>query len=436
MPNVYIKTFGCQMNVYDSENILKLLASLDYKPTSDPREADIILINTCSVREKSEHKFYSLLGRVKKYRKPGKVLIGACGCVAQQEGKKLLEKAPYVDIILGTGAIHCLPELIDNAHKTGKVQIDTHFYDKFVSFSDYHSPSYSKMKAFVTIMKGCDNFCSFCIVPYVRGREKSRPSKDIITEVRNLVDQGVKEVTLLGQNVNSYSLHCSGEMSFPELLREINRIEGLSRIRFVTSHPKDLSDQLITCFGELEKLCPHIHLPLQSGSTRILKMMNRGYTRDDYLAIINQLRTVRPDIGITTDLIVGFPGETESDFQATLDIITKIGYDEFYSFKYSDRPKTQASRADNNIPEKEKARRLHLVQELQKPITFEKNNQLMGKALEVLVEGPSKNNSQNLTGRSGSNKVVNFEGCSRLTGKLVQVEIIAVHPHSLFGRIL
>jgi len=425
------------MNVYDSENILKLLAAIDYKPTSDPGEADLLLVNTCTVREKSEHKFYSLLGRLKKYRKKGEVLLGAGGCVAQQEGENLLKKVPYLDLVFGTSNIHRLPELIKTAKKSGTAQVDTQFQNGFHAiqgFSDnmvFHKP-----RAYVTIIKGCDNFCSFCIVPFVRGREQSRPSGDIINEVKNLVKQGVKEVTLLGQNVNSYGLNCSKEMSFPQLLREINRIKGLSRIRFVTSHPKDLSENLIACFGELEKLCPHIHLPLQSGSDRVLKLMNRGYTRDDYLAIINRLRKVCPDIGITTDIIAGFPGETESDFQATLDIVTEIGYDEFYSFKYSDRPKTRASRADHKVPEKEKAQRLHIIQELQKPITLKKNKQLVGKTVEVLAEGPSKNNSQNLTGRSGSNKVVNFESCSSLTGRLVQVKISAVYPHSLFGQIL
>ncbi|MBW1679587.1 MAG: MiaB/RimO family radical SAM methylthiotransferase, partial [Deltaproteobacteria bacterium] len=259
MPKVYIKTFGCQMNKHDSEKILKILASTDYEPTPDPRRADIILINTCSVRDKSEHKFYSLLGRLKKYRRKGKVLLGAGGCVAQQEGERLFQKAPYLDLIFGTSNIHRLPELIKAAKKSGEVQIATEFLSEFHSLKESEVTISDKVKAYVTIMEGCNNFCSFCVVPFVRGRERSRPSREIIDEIKKLVSSGIKEVTLLGQNVNSYGLNCSGEMIFPELIREINRMEGLKRIRFITSHPKDLSENLINCFGELEKICPHIH---------------------------------------------------------------------------------------------------------------------------------------------------------------------------------
>jgi tRNA-2-methylthio-N6-dimethylallyladenosine synthase len=430
---VYIKTFGCQMNEHDSENILNLLASFDYQPTPDPKKADLILINTCSVREKSEQKVYSLLGRLKRYKKNGRILLGVGGCVAQQEGDKLLKKAPYVDVVFGTSNIHLLPELIKTARHARKAQVATEFYGDSLCYPLSEPPKFFQVKAYVTIMEGCDNFCSFCVVPFVRSREKSRPSAQIIKEVRELVTAGVKEVTLLGQNVNSYGANVAGELSFSGLLKELNKIDKLERIRFTTSHPKDLCEELIACFEEQPKLCPHIHLPLQSGSDRILKMMNRGYTREDYLLKIKRLRTVCPEISITTDFIVGFPGETEKDFQATLDMVTEIEYDEFFSFKYSDRPKTQASQYPDKLPEEEKARRLSILQEKQKSITLKKNRTLIGKTLAVLVEGESKKNPLHLSGRSGTNKVVNFEGPLGLKGNIVLVKILSVHPHSLFG---
>ena len=432
---VYIKTFGCQMNEHDSERIVNLLASIDYKPTIDPKKADLILINTCSVREKSEHKVYSLLGRLKKYKRRGNILVGVGGCVAQQEGETLLKKVPYVDLVFGTSNIHHLPELIKNARDSGTPQVATGFHVDSPGYPFPEFPTLSQVKAYVTIMEGCDNFCSFCVVPFVRGREKSRPSSEIIKEVCGLVKSGVKEVTLLGQNVNSYGSTLVGELTFSGLLKTLNKIEGLERIRFTTSHPKDLSEELIHCFGDQPKLCPHIHLPLQSGSDRILKIMNRGYTREEYLLKINKLREVCPEISITTDLVVGFPGETEEDFQATLAIITEIEYDEFFSFKYSDRPKTQASQYPGKLTEEEKARRLSILQKKQKPITLKKNRNLVGRTIEVLVEGESKKNPFHVSGRSGTNKVVNFEGPFSLKGKIVSVKIASAHPHSLFGRL-
>ena len=430
---VYIKTFGCQMNEHDSENILNLLASLDYESTLDPKKADLILINTCSVREKSEQKVYSLLGRLKRYKRGRKVLLGVGGCVAQQEGEKLLEKAPFIDLIFGTNNIPRLPDLIKTVKQSGEVHVTTEFQEGLNFFPLSGSVAFPQIKSYVTVMEGCDNFCSFCVVPFVRGREKSRPSYEIIKEIINLASQGVKEITLLGQNVNSYGTKLEGKISFAGLLKEVNKIEGLERIRFTTSHPKDLCEELIACFEDQPKLCPHIHLPLQSGSDRILKMMNRGYTREDYLLKIKRLRAVCPEIGITTDLIVGFPGETEKDFQATLDMVTEIEYDEFFSFKYSDRPKTQASQYPDKLPEEEKARRLSILQEKQKSITLKKNRTLVGKTIAVLVEGESKKNPLHVCGRSGTNKVVNFEGPLGLQGKIVLVKILTAHPHSLFG---
>ena len=430
---VYLKTFGCQMNEHDSENILNLLASLDYESTLDPKKADLILINTCSVREKSEQKVYSLLGRLKRHKKNGKMLLGVGGCVAQQEGSKLLEKAPFVDLIFGTNNIPCLPDLIKAVKQSGGVRVATEFQEGLIFFPLSGSVASSQIKAYVTIMEGCDNFCSFCVVPFVRGREKSRPSCEIIKEIINLASQGVKEITLLGQNVNSYGSTLAGEISFAGLLKEVNKIEGIERIRFTTSHPKDLSEELTNCFHDQAKLCPHIHLPLQSGSNRILKMMNRGYTQEEYFSKIKKLRAVCPDIAITTDLIVGFPGETEEDFHATLDMVTTIEYDEFFSFKYSDRQNTQASQYPDKLPEEKKDRRLSLLQEKQRSITMKKNRTLIGTTVDVLVEGESKKNPLHVSGRSGSNKVVNFEGPLSLKGTIVPIKISHAYPHSLFG---
>jgi len=422
------------MNEHDSEQILDLLESINYVSTSDPQNADLILINTCSVREKSEQKFYSLLGRLKKYRRKGQVLLGVGGCVAQQERIALFEKAPFIDVVFGTGAIHRLPELIETARETGTTQIDTDFVDKHHPFLRPEGSAASKIKAYVTIMQGCDNFCSFCVVPFVRGREKSRPSRDVIHEVNDLAHFGVREVTLLGQNVNSYGLNSPGEMRFSDLIRTVSQIKGIERIRFTTSHPKDLSTDLIDCFGNVSKLCPHMHLPLQSGSTRVLERMNRGYTREEYVAKVKRLRQACPEIALTTDFIVGFPGETEKDFEETLDIVEEIEYDEFFSFKYSDRPMTQASRYDEKLPEHEKTRRLIVLQERQRAITLKKNERLVGRMVEVLVEGRSKKNPQRLSGRTLTNKVVNFEGPAGLHGDFMQVEILAAYPHSLYGR--
>lgn len=430
---VYIETFGCQMNEHDSETMRALLAPLHYLPVDDPCRADLIIVNSCSVRKKPEHKFYSVLGRMKRLRQAGKVLLAAAGCVAQQEGKHLLDKAPYVDLIIGPRALSRLPELVEAALSTGKKQIAVEVCDDFPCPDQRPSAEGRKVKAYVTIMQGCDNFCSFCVVPSVRGREKSRSSEEVLCEITRLVESGVQEVMLLGQNVNSYGLTSPGALNFPRLLGEINRISGLKRIRFTTSHPKDLSEELIECFGSLDKLCPHIHLPVQSGSTRVLARMNRGYTREEYLAKVRRLRQVRPEIALTTDIIVGFPGETEEDFQDTLDIVREIKYDEFYSFKYSDRPHTAASEYDQKLPEEEKARRLSLLHSTQKSITVGKNKALVGKSLEVLVEGCSKKGARQLAGRTGTNKVVNFEGPPDLVGEMVMITIIAANPHSLHG---
>jgi len=425
------------MNEHDSERILHILATMNYVPTEDPREADLMLINTCSVREKSEQKCYSLLGRLKKLRKNPDVLVGVGGCVAQHEGGTIISRAPFVNFVFGTGALSRLPDLIEQAHgRNGERKVDTELMEEPHPFEPgaVHIRA-GQVTAYVTIMRGCNNFCSFCIVPYVRGRERSRPLDDVVDEVTLLVEQGVKEVTLLGQNVNSYCPDGFRAPAFPALLRRLQGIEGLKRIRFTTSHPKDLSPDLIACFSELDIVCSHFHLPLQSGSDRILKRMNRRYTCTDYLQKVEQLRAARPDISLTTDLIVGFPGEREEDFQKTLSMVQEVQFDEFFSFKYSDRPLTRACGLPDKIEEPEKSRRLSVLQELQKSITMNKNSQAVGQCIEVLVEGRSKRDRCHLSGRSATNKVVNFEGPPHVMGELVQVEITAAHAHSLQGRL-
>lgn len=425
------------MNENDSEMILRLLERRNYQKTEEPKEADLILINTCSVREKPEHKVYSALGRFKHLKERKGVIIGVTGCVAQQEGYNLLDKVPYLDIVLGTQAIPLLPEILERVEVSGERVCEVGF-DPEGKYLEAQLPNrpLDQVKSFVTIMQGCDHFCSFCIVPYVRGRERSRPSRDIIEEIKCLVSMGVKEVCLLGQNVNSYGKGIEGELRFHELLREIDKIEGLERIRFTTSHPVDLSKELILAFSELKKLCEHIHLPFQSGSNKILKAMRRGYTREAYLEKVEELKRVCPSIAITSDVIVGFPGEEDDDFKDTLDLIEKVQFDDLYSFKYSPRKGTRAAKLPNQIDETIKDERLSILQNLQKEITYKKNKALEGRIEEILVEGRSKKDNRDLTGRTRTNKVVNFEGDINLKGTLVSVRITNAYPHSLRGELI
>jgi tRNA-2-methylthio-N6-dimethylallyladenosine synthase len=434
--NLYIKTFGCQMNVYDSERIAQSLNEKNYRLVEDPTQADLIFLNTCSIREKPEEKVYSALGRFRKLKKNNpRLIIGVGGCVAQQEGKRLLERIPYLDFVLGTKEFGKLHELITEREKSGRRGAALSLLERM---DPYHSlpfyPSAGKVKAFVSVMQGCDNFCSFCVVPYVRGREVSRPSEEILGEIRLLALQGVKEVTLIGQNVNSYGQKEKGEISFRDLLEAVQEVEGIERIRFVTSHPKDFSRALIEAFGQLPKLCEHIHLPLQSGSNRVLQRMNRGYSRLEYLEKIAALRRLCPDISITTDIIVGFPGEAEEDFQATLEIVEEVQFDDLFSFQYSDRPQTRASSFSNKILGEVSRRRLAEVQEKQKKISAVKNKSWEGRDVEVLVEGRSKANGEENMGRTRSNRVVNFSGGNFLPGSLVPVRIQKALDHSLRGE--
>jgi tRNA-2-methylthio-N6-dimethylallyladenosine synthase len=433
---VYIETYGCQMNEHDSEQILRLLESFHYLETKNAKEADLILINTCSVREKPEHKVYSALGRYKWLKEKRGTIIGVAGCVAQQEGDRLLDRIPYLDMVIGTHAIPLLPHLLQKIEISGERVCETS-YDQDGEYLKTTLPQkpLDKVKSYVTIMQGCDHFCSFCIVPYVRGREKSRPSREIIEEVVHLAEMGVKEVCLLGQNVNGYGKGLEEGVSFSGLLHSINKIKKIERIRFTTSHPKDLSEDLIQSFSKLEKLCEHIHLPFQSGSDKILKAMHRGYTQESYLEKINHLRKICPSIALTADVMVGFPGEEERDFEETLDLIQKVQFDDLFSFKYSPRKGTRAAQVEDKVEEKVKQERLSILQEIQKEITLRKNQEREGRTEEVLVEGWSKQSDQDVTGRSRSNKIVNFKGELNLVGKLIPVRITNAYPHSLRGEI-
>ena len=428
---VYIKTFGCQMNVADSEHMAQVLAQ-EYALTDRPEEADLYLINTCAIRKKSEEKVRSLLGSLKalKQKRP-QMLLGVGGCVAQQEGGRLLAAVPHLDLVFGTHGVYRLPELVRRAFS--KRQVD-------VSLMEGFPPALPRRwrpgsaQALVTIMQGCNNFCSFCVVPYVRGREYSRPPAEIVAEVQEFLAAGGKEVTLLGQNVNSYGRGLSEPLAFPQLLCKLAELQGLERLRFATSHPKDLSDELIGLFGELTPLCEHLHLPVQSGSNRVLAAMNRAYTREHYLEKVARLRRCLPGVSLSTDIIVGFPGETEADFQETLTLAQEATFQQAFCFKYSPRPQTRAASLPDQVTEEVKAERLARLLDLQDSITLAALQRLVGQAWEVLVEGVSKRSDQELSGRLRTNQVVNFSGPPKLVGQLVSVEITEAHPHSLKGR--
>ena len=434
--NLYLHTFGCQMNVYDSERIRQLLAARNYRTVEDPSEADLIFLNTCSVRAKPEEKVYSALGRFRALKKikPG-LIIGLGGCLAQQEGEKFLQRFPHLDFVLGTKELGRIHEVLDDLNTLGKrglaISLDGRT-DPYASLP--FSPSSSKATAFVTIMQGCDNFCSYCIVPYVRGREVSRPSREILEEIRALAAQGVREITLLGQNVNSYGNRAADGIRFPKLLESIEEIQGIVRVRFTTSHPKDLSPELIRSFGRLSKLCEHIHLPLQSGSNRILKRMNRGYSREEYLEKVHALRKACPQISITTDLIVGFPGEEEADFQSTLEVMDRVQFDDLFSFNYSHRPYTRAAEFQDKVPAEVSRRRLMELQDQQRTITLKRNRAWEGREVEVLVEGRSKENAEEKMGRTRANHIVNFPGPDDPIGSLVRLRVQKTFAHSFRGE--
>lgn len=434
---VFLETFGCQMNDNDSERMLGILKGINFARTEDPVSADLILINTCTVRDKAEQKVYSILGRYKELKKerPG-LVIGVGGCVAQQQGEKLLKRAPHLDIVFGPHNVHRLRELLLEADNGQRV-VATRLTETIDADEYGVTQSASGEKAFVSIMRGCNNFCSYCIVPYTRGREVSRLSSDIIAEVNTLANAGVKEVTLLGQNVNSYGTTGGGDMSFPELLRLVCRVDGIKRVRFVTSHPKDIGEELIELFGQEKKLARHLHLPVQSGSDEVLARMGRGYTRSGYLSKIEKIKALYPDLSVTSDIIVGFPGETDADFEATMDLLRTARFDNIFSFSYSPRPNTKAYGFEGQLPLEVRTRRLQLLQEEQKGITLDRNRETVGRTMEVLVEGPSRGNPEELMGRTSCNRIVNFScppGMEAGPGCIVEVAVTDAYQSSLRGR--
>lgn len=440
--NVYLETFGCQMNESDSMRMLGLLKGMNYRRTEDPGEATLIILNTCSIRDKAEHKVYSLLGRFKELKKanPG-LVIAVAGCVAQQTGERLFKRAPFVDLVLGPHNVHKLKDLLSGVSQGGRRVAATSF-SAGIADDEYAYSGADGARAFVSIMRGCDNFCSYCIVPYTRGREVSRDSADILAEVEKLSIAGVREITLVGQNVNSYGTK-GGDTSFPDLIRMCAGIEGIERIRFMTSHPKDISDELIGLFAAETKLCKHIHLPVQSGSDSVLRAMKRNYTRAEYLLKVERLKAACPniDIAITTDIIVGFPGETDADFEDTMLLIDGVGFDNIFSFMYSSRPGTEAAAIPGHINASVKSERLRLLQDRQRQITAEKNAALIGTKASVLVEGRSKTQKDELTGRTQCNRIVNFPrpaeiGDTVKEGTLAQILITDGLANSLRGRLI
>lgn len=436
---LYVHTIGCQMNEYDSLRVRHIIGAQGYEPTRDINKADVIFINTCSVRAKAEQKVHSFIGRLRRFkdRKPDlKIIVG--GCVAQQLGKNLLERFDHLDLVLGTRAVPSVGDLlhrvvVHSERLAHLPEVEEEGWDSALENEPITTPGIS---ARVTIMQGCDNFCSYCIVPYVRGRERSRPADAILREIRLLVEKGAREVLLLGQNVNSYGKGLeNGELRFSHLLRRVHEETDVLRIRFTTSHPKDLTNELIHCFSQLPRLCKWLHLPFQSGSDRILERMNRRYSAAHYHGLIQRLRSVCPDIGLTADVMVGFPGETEDDFKATLDLIREIQFDNLFSFIYSDRPHARSSELPEKVPETVKADRLAELQQLQAEITLRKNGAQVGSEREVLVEGLSKqSDGTQLTGRTEQNRIVNFQGPEDRTGKLVKVRILEAFAHSLRGE--
>ena len=425
------------MNVHDSEQMAALLADSGYKLTDNVKMADLILLNTCSIREKAAHKVYSELGRLGKLKEQNQeLIIGVGGCLAQHLGTKFHKKVVHLDFVFGTHNIHRLPEMIASVQKKREKITNVDFHKSLNSIGIYAPPVNGSVSAFVTIMQGCNNFCAYCVVPYLRGPEMSRKPEDIFTEIERLVDRGIREVTLLGQNVNSYGKTLGNDLNFTVLIKKIGKISGLKRIRFMTSHPRDLSYELINCFAEEEKLCGHIHLPVQSGSNRILALMNRGYTVEEYMKKVDHLRKLRPQISITSDIIIGFPGETQNDYQETIDMMEKIRFDSTFSFKYSERKGTAAQKLEGKVEECEKSRRLTQVQALQDQHTIEANIALEGSLQELLVEGRSRNSENDLMGRTSSWKIVNFKSELELTGKRVNVRISKAYLHSLRGKIV
>ncbi len=428
----YIHTFGCQMNENDSERLAGILKAEGAQASDSLDESDLVIINTCAVREKSEEKFFSYLGRLDSLKKRKNITIGAVGCVAQLYKSHLLAKKPIIDFVLGPDNYHLIPEIIHCHH--GDKFISTKWNQKWHEIPQNLTFRENHISAYVTIMEGCNNFCSYCIVPYTRGREKCRPKQNIIREVKDLAKKGYKEIQLLGQNVNSYKDPETGK-EFPSLLKEVNRIEGIEWIRFISSHPKNFTQNIAIAMKEAEKVCHQLHLPIQSGSSSVLKRMNRGYTREEYLEKIVFIRKLMPDICLSTDIIVGFPGETEGEFQETLSVLKDVGYANIFSFRYSPRSHTKASHEKDPVPFKEKRRRLIELQEFQRNIQLDHNRSLIGSVIKVLCLGKSKKDSFIYSGRNEGHQVINFKSKKDVIGRFVDIRITSCGPYSLIGEV-
>lgn len=436
---LYIETLGCQMNEYDSARMRDMLqASHGLELTRDPAEADVILLNTCSIREKAQEKVFSQLGRWRpiKAKRP-EVVIGVGGCVASQEGDALQKRAPHVDIVFGPQTLHRLPAMLERARKERRPVVDVSFpaIEKFDSLPE---PRAEGPKAYVSVMEGCSKYCTFCVVPYTRGKEVSRPLDDVIAEVTALAEQGVREIHLLGQNVNAYRVRLTdgSKADLASLLRSVTAVKGIDRIRFTTSHPAEFSDRLIEAFATIPQLVNHLHLPVQSGSNRILALMRRRHTREEYIEKVERLRQVRPELSLSSDFIVGFPGETEEDFEATMDLIERLGFDHSFSFLYSPRPGTPAAEMVDDVPLEEKRARLMRLQAKITDQAAEISRRMVGTVQSILVEGTSRKDYRQLSGRTENNRVVNFEGHPRLVGQFVDVVITEALPNSLRGRLV
>lgn len=437
---VFIRTFGCQMNEYDSEKMFDVLDSdTPAERTTDPEQADVILFNTCSIREKAQEKVFSDLGRVRELKEANpNLIIGVGGCVASQEGAAIVRRAPYVDVVFGPQTLHRLPDLINKRRELGKPQVDISF-PEIEKFDALPAPRKDGPTAFVSIMEGCSKYCSFCVVPYTRGEEISRPFNDVLVEVADLADQGVKEVTLLGQNVNAYrGIMDDGRTiaDFATLLEYVHEIPGIERIRYTTSHPKEMTARLIDVYTRLPKVVSFLHLPVQSGSDQVLAAMKRGYTALEFKSIVRRLRQARPQITLSSDFIVGFPGETDAEFEKTMQLIADIEFDTSFSFIYSRRPGTPAADLSDDTPDSVKLKRLQRLQALIAEQAGAIANAMVGTKQRILVEGPSRRDSSELMGRTENNRIVNFAGPARLIGEMVDVTITTAYTNSLRGEVL
>ncbi len=435
---LYIKTFGCQMNEYDSAKMADVLrASHGLEPTDRPEDADVLILNTCSIREKAQEKVFSELGRWRPWKasRPG-LVIGVGGCVASQEGEAIRERAPYVDLVFGPQTLHRLPRMLEQAREARRPVVDVSF-PEIEKFDCLPEPRAEGPAAFVSIMEGCSKYCTYCVVPYTRGEEVSRPFDDVVAEVAKLAAQGVREVNLLGQNVNAYRgrMHDGGSADLALLIQYVAAVEGIGRIRFTTSHPVELSDRLIDVYGEVPELVSFLHLPVQSGSDRILGLMKRGHTALEYKAKIRRLRRVRPGISVSSDFIVGFPGETDADFEDSLRLIEEIGFDQCFSFIYSRRPGTPAAELPDEVPLAVKQRRLERLQDRINESAQRISRQMVGSVQRILIERPSRKDARQVAGRTENNRVVNLDGGADLIGRFVDVRITEALPNSLRGEL-